>query len=228
MRSQKSMSLASRGSYIQFAVAAGLVFFIPLLVGGFLMSPLRTRFGLGWGAVGVSLTCCAGLVALGFAILLKYPINIVRLRRSLEQLESGVMPSPAALVLIKDEDDLAAIETYMHNIIEQTKQRIETIEQQSHDLVEKETQRAMIESLGAACHHLGQPATIITTYLAMMRRKELPEDVRGMIEECEQAAEKIGDILDKLRSVTEFSVESYLPHEDGTPSRPDERILHLE
>jgi DNA-binding NtrC family response regulator len=52
----------------------------------------------------------------------------------------------------------------------QTRRMRETIRRQQDELLESERHRVMIESLGAACHHMGQPATVILAYLELMRR----------------------------------------------------------
>lgn len=103
----------------------------------------------------------------------------------------------------------------------------DAVEKQKEQLVEAEKQRVMIESLGAACHHLGQPTTVITTYLEMIKRQDLPDEALTMLEGCIDAAKSIGDILTKLQQVSEYRREPYRPSGAG-PARPDEYILKIE
>jgi signal transduction histidine kinase len=98
---------------------------------------------------------------------------------------------------------------------------------QKQELLAAERQRVMIQSLGAACHHLGQPVTIITGYLEMMRRKEQSPEMREMIDNCVKAAESLGEILDRLRRVSEYRTVPYLPTVSDGPVRGDERILEI-
>jgi FixJ family two-component response regulator len=101
------------------------------------------------------------------------------------------------------------------------------VEHQKQQLVEAEKQRVMIESLGAACHHLGQPTTVITTYLEMIKRQDLPQEALTMLEGCIEAANSIGDILNKLQQVSEYRTEPYRPSGENDTSRPDEYILDI-
>lgn len=84
---------------------------------------------------------------------------------------------------------------------------------QNADLMIAERQRVMIESLGAACHHLGQPATVITTCLDLLMKTNPTPEQRRLLEECSVAAEKTADILNRLRSAGEYRSVPYLLHE---------------
>ena len=81
------------------------------------------------------------------------------------------------------------------------------LEKQREKLMDAERQRVMIESLGAACHHLGQPATVISAYLHLMKRAETSPERKEMIDNCLKAAESMGEILQKLQAVSEYRTE---------------------
>lgn len=85
-----------------------------------------------------------------------------------------------------------------------------TIAEQQRALLEAERQRVMIESLATACHHLGQPATVIMTCLALMRRENPSPDMAALITPCETAATAIEDILKRLNRVSEYRTVPYL------------------
>jgi FixJ family two-component response regulator len=85
-----------------------------------------------------------------------------------------------------------------------------TIMAQQEELLQAERQRVMLESLGAACHHLGQPATVITGYLELIKRKETDPEIRAMIEQCIAAAAQMGEILTRLNQVSNYRTESYM------------------
>lgn len=227
MKEEEPLSLVSQGTRVQFVIGVILTSLIPLLVAGFLLSPLRVVYGLNRHAALVILACTAVLAILGLVLLLRYPINVIRLRRFLESLAAGNLPDPATIELIRGEDDMAAIEDCIVSIIHQTETRISALKQQARALVEAETQRTMIASLGAACHHLGQPTTVITTCLDIIARQECQPETRELIEQCKASAVELGKILDRLRSVAEFRVEPYRVAETGEALRTDEYILKI-
>ncbi len=222
MNNSKKLSLVSRGSYAQFAVAVSLICFIPVLIVCLVTGPLKKTLGLSSFVVSVLIIISGLFVLLGFLILLKYPINIMRLRRTLEELSSGKIPDIEDVSLTKNEDDLAAIEGYMIRIVQQTEERISIIEQQSIRLVQMEKQRVIIESLARACHHLGQPMTVIMGYLDMINRHDLSEEIKEMVTSCSESAERAGDILNIFRSVTTFPAEPYPAEPKGESSGSDE------
>ena len=84
------------------------------------------------------------------------------------------------------------------------------LDQQASDLIEAERQRVMLESLGAACHHMGQPATIMMAYLEMLREGETDPERRSMFEQCIQSARRMADILHQLQTVTEYRTVPYV------------------
>jgi len=84
------------------------------------------------------------------------------------------------------------------------------VEEQQAKLLEAERQRVMIESLGAACHHLGQPTTVILGYLSILKR-QLESSASGeMVAECFKAASNIADILRQLQRFSNYRTEPYL------------------
>jgi PAS domain S-box-containing protein len=94
---------------------------------------------------------------------------------------------------------------------------------------EAERQRVMIESLGAACHHLGQPATILLANLGVMQEKVDKSDptVRELVQMSTEAAEALGAILHKLNEVSEYKTTQYLSGREGDLGEPESRILDI-
>ena len=91
-----------------------------------------------------------------------------------------------------------------------------------------EQHRAMLASLGAACHHLGQPATVLLANLEMLkqdkfRESEVFSEIVGL--SCE-AAERIAEILHKMKEVEEFRTTRYIST-TGDSDLPTNRILDL-
>ena len=93
-----------------------------------------------------------------------------------------------------------------------------------------ERQRVMVESLGAACHHLGQPATVLLASLELMAR--MPSQDRAVTEELlassMEAAESLREMLHELNDMTESEYRTTAYLESGHQSGSDApRILDL-
>ena len=222
-------SMQSVGSRHQFSIAVVLISIIPLLAlayvivnnllraGSIDVAGMKTLIGVG---VGVVITMC-----LGYIMLLKYPINIIRLKKYLHDIAEGEIPGD--VTLIKDENDLADIERSMKRIIEQTEERIKTIKEQQDQLLDSERNRVMLESVGAACHHLAQPTTVIVSYLEMMKMQGVPDSMAPMIEECLTSAESMREIIGRLQDVAEYSTESYVEAEKKDGGEIRTRIIKI-
>ncbi len=92
---------------------------------------------------------------------------------------------------------------------------------------EAERRRVMLESLGAACHHLGQPATVLLANLGIMKKKldtQAEPLVRELLDGSIRAMETLGEILHKLNAVEEYKTTKYLEGPDGTVQS---RILEI-
>ena len=63
------------------------------------------------------------------------------------------------------------------------------------ELIEAEQQRVMLESVGAACHHISQPMTSILTTL-QMPHQNLPEDRN-------EIAQTIEEVLNWVKNAAE-------------------------
>lgn len=218
------LSFAYTGARGQFAVALALISVIPLLV----MVCICLTGWLGIEAtldqLGPAVLLVLPFMGLGFLILAKYPINVIRLRHYMESLTQGAIPENVALVT--GEDDLTAIESLMRKVIKQTETRVRTINAQTETLLDAERQRVMIQSLATACHLLGQPATVINIYLEMTQRLKLPAEAQAMLGECRTAADAVAGILARLQHLTLYRTEPYLLPTDQQPGSPEpDRIL---
>lgn len=94
---------------------------------------------------------------------------------------------------------------------------------------EAERRRVMLESLGAACHHLGQPATVLLANVGIIQRRINSDDetVNDLIKSSIEAAETLGEILHKLNSVNEYKTMQYLESIDETKPSDTSRILDI-
>jgi methyl-accepting chemotaxis protein len=234
------MSLNRQGSRSHLAVAITLVAIIPLLCFVFIAfnQQWADRDAPLWPPLIVT-AIAFFLAVLGFLMLRRYPRNIVRLRNYLEQIAAGDFPDQIRLE--DPEDDLNAIEQTMNMVVRQLRGRVQaleveldrvrrlqnTIEAQARALVDAERHRIMIESLGAACHHIGQPATVLRIHLNMLKKHAASAPDADGFERCEKAVDDIADILDKLRGVSEYRTVPYQTFRVGG-SQPDDRILDIE
>jgi len=91
-----------------------------------------------------------------------------------------------------------------------------------------ERKRVMLESLGAACHHVGQPATILMGNLELLNnRLETSDDVtRSLIATSLEAMEEIRKILQRLNDVSEYRTSDYL-REMNKPTSIDSKIIQI-
>ncbi len=83
---------------------------------------------------------------------------------------------------------------------------------------EAERRRVMLESFGAACHHLGQPATVLLANLGIMKRRleeTQDETVKELLDSSISAMETLGEILHKLNSANEYRTTKYLDSPEG-------------
>ena len=88
-----------------------------------------------------------------------------------------------------------------------------------------ERQRVMVESLGTACHHLGQPATIILTSLELMNRSGTDRSTsQELLQSSMEAAESLRKMLHDLNEIAEYKTTSYMS-EQGDSNEPEARIL---
>jgi signal transduction histidine kinase len=220
----RSMSLVSRGVRNQFAVAIVLMSLIPLALLVFLIVEVIPNNSLPTDALNLIALWAFVLAFLGWRLLVKYPINIIRLRRYLDALAKGEIPRQ--INIEKGESDLFAIEQNMNRIILQTEERIHTLENHMQILLETERQRVLLESLGAACHHLGQPTTVLVTSLQIMKNQDLSPDLREMVEACAHSSHEIMEILHKLQGISVYKTEPYLTS-DTTHDPSKDRILKI-
>lgn len=222
----EALSISRRGSWGRLILALMLVSAIPLLSSIALMFgslppadlPLPARIGA------VTLTCA--LIGLGTALLARYPRTTRELRSCLEHIVQGEIPEEIRLA--QDEDDVASIESLMNTLLFQTRMKITRIEHQREALMQAERQRVMLESIGAACHHLAQPATALTMHLELLRRTAGDEAQKQSIDASILCTEQLRETIEKLQRVSEYRTVPYL---DGPGSEnPDgsgDRILDI-
>jgi signal transduction histidine kinase len=231
-------SLITRDAHTQSGIAILLMAVIPALS----LFYLGTIVGAGDTQLTV-LTLIAILflttaVAIpGFLILRKYPDNILKLRQYITDIAKGTLPDKIELVDAQGSDDIKYIESSFNSVLEEMRHRVaraeeqlcvehtlrKTVEQQQQTLLEAERHRAMIQTLGAACHHIGQPATVLQLRLETLQRLATNEEEINEITGCVNAIQLIADILHQLQQVSKFRTVPYI----HTENAPDEEILAI-
>ncbi len=241
----RSTSLTSQRSRYELKIAVALTVVIPMLslalVG---LSLFATVAGYSMSMLTQAGVMVTGLFSgfLGYSILHRYPVNIERLRDYLAQMAAEELPDQATLVL--GEQDIVDIESYLNAIIrglqdkitkldEQlmlSRQMVRTIQKQSDEIVAAEQQRVIIESLGAACHHLGQPATVLSLYLSRVRDLSPQVLEQEEFDACSRAVDDISGILKKLKHVSEYRTTPYVSFADALDLKfvNDARILDID
>lgn len=93
---------------------------------------------------------------------------------------------------------------------------------------EAQTREAMLASLAAACHHLGQPATVLLTSIGMLKDQIdlADQDSVMLLDSAHEAANRLADVLNKLAKTNEYRTTDYLL---STEARgPFNKILDIE
>ncbi len=82
---------------------------------------------------------------------------------------------------------------------------------------EADRQKAMLATVGAACHHLGQPATVLMANLGLMARRIMPNDheFKRLLQSSQEAAEELGRVLYELNTISDYKTTAYLPGENA-------------
>lgn len=164
----------------------------------------------------------------GWQILWRYSKNITCLREHIINIAHGTLPEPVHLYQSGENDDLKCIEEGLNIILYELETRVKLVEEklkvesglrkaleeQHQMLLDAERQRVMMQSLGAACHHLGQPATALRLRLHLMREKVNTLDEMDAIDASIRDMEAIDAILKKLRDVNVYRTEPYLKSSD--------------
>ena len=142
-----------------------------------------------------------------------------------EQVAVDALKEGAMDYLIKGTLSLEMLERSIVNVITKAAM-LKQLEDQRKQLLEVERHRVMIQTLGAACHHLSQPVTVLRTCMVMIKRKDdLSSETHEVIMKAYNAIETVCDILWKMNHVSKFTTEPYL---EAFASGENNEILKLE
>jgi signal transduction histidine kinase len=103
-------------------------------------------------------------VVLGYALLSKYPVNIIRLRRYMEDIVNGRLPDKVRLV--ESMDDIGAIERSMNLIIEQLSGRLTEMESEIER--RQRAERLKDDFVSTVSHELRTPLAIAKEGISLL------------------------------------------------------------
>jgi len=216
-------SLLAHNARNQAMIAIILVAIIPSL-SLFYIGRMAANSHFTFSAISIILLLTILIGFLGFVVLRKYPDNIMKLRQYITEIARGTLPDKIVLADTQSSDDIKYIEDSFNYILAEMRHRIEvaeeqlrvehvlkeTIEQQQQTLLEAERHRVMIQTLGATCHHIGQPATVLQIRLDFLQKLATNEDEIKEITGCINAVQTISNILHQLQQVSEFRTVPYV------------------
>jgi PAS domain S-box-containing protein len=93
-----------------------------------------------------------------------------------------------------------------------------------------EAQQAMLASLATACHHIGQPATVIMGSLGLLKeilKRQGDPEVQHILDDSLHAAEQLAQVLHKFNRLTVYRTVNYLESAENKDS-PENKLLDLE
>lgn len=212
-------------AYKQARIATLLMAVVPSLSLFFIgtMKSVEQRAGLPVYAELVIYGSTLVIAFSGYRILRKYSANIIKLRNQIQKLAEGTLPRKFVLEQTICSDDLKFIENNLNAILSQMNDRLdlikeklriesglrEEIQEQQRTLLQAERHRVMLQSISAACHHPGQPASRLKTRLLQLKKEAHSIDELNETESLLREVEEISNVLQRMREVNEFRTEPY-------------------
>jgi len=237
-RIPRAASLITLDAKTQAKIAVALLAIIPSLSLFYIsITVIRNPGSLSPWIILLTFMLTLTIAIFGFLILRKYPDNILKIRQYITEIAQGTLPEKIQLAHTQDSDDIRYIEDNFNCVLAEMRNRIETaeeqlsvehalretIEQQQETLLEAERQRVMIQTLGAACHHIGQPATVLQLQIDLLLKHVTDDEEIDKITECAQEVHKISDILQQLQRTSTFRRIPYIDSENPL----DEQIIAI-
>ncbi len=232
-------SLVTLDAKTQAKIAVVLLAIIPSLSLFYIsITVVRNPGGFSPWLIFLTFILTLSIAVFGFLVLQKYPKNILKLRQYITEIAQGTLPETIRLAHTQDSDDIRYIEDNFNCVLTEMRHRIETakeqlriehtlrktIEQQQEALMEAERHRVMIQTLGAACHHIGQPATVLQMQMDLLLKHVTDEEEIQRITECAQEVNRITDILQQLQRTSTFRTVPYIDSENQL----DEQIIAID
>jgi|GEM_PF-6066044 len=198
----KQFALRSRGARYQFGIGVALLAIIPILaLAYFFYSRVSIDTLPPWQVF--AMIVAVPVVGLsGYMVLRKYPSNILRLRRYMENIVSGEFPERISLP--DAEEDILVIEKCMNLMIERLRHKVRVIEAEKQSLTAQLYQAQKMESLGlmagGVAHDFGNFLQAIMGHAELARRM-LPANSTAAVENLahlESSAKQAADLVNQM------------------------------
>lgn len=158
------LSLKSRNTRIQFDIAIALISIIPMLALALLYVRALLEDDRALGTYGLILPVALVLAILGHAVLSKYPVTVLKLRKYLEDIVRGDLP--LAIQLDHPENDIQAIERCLNTILGQLKKRVAEMEMEQLRLEMQLCQAQKLRAIGTLAsgiaHEINTPIQFVS------------------------------------------------------------------
>jgi signal transduction histidine kinase len=185
-KAERRISLSSRGARVQFEIAVALTSVIPLLALAYFATRGFWEEGRGFGMQEMLVALVIVLVALGYGLLVKYPLTVIKLRRYLENMVKGELPSE--IRLDDSEDDITSIQRCMNMILEQLRTRVETLEKEQVRLETELCQAQKLQAIGTLAagiaHEINTPIQFVSDNTKFLSETVL--DILGLLDAYRQ------------------------------------------
>ena len=182
----RRISLSSRGARVQFEIAVALTSVIPLLALAYFATRGFWEEGRGMGVQELLVGLVIVLVALGYGLLVKYPLTVIKLRRYLENMVKGELP--AEIRLDESEDDITSIQRCMNMILAQLRTRVETLEKEQTRLETELCQAQKLQAIGTLAagiaHEINTPIQFVSDNTKFLSETVL--DILGLLDAYRQ------------------------------------------
>ncbi len=143
-----------------------------------------------------------------------------------EERAVATMKNGAMDYLVKGSISPWSLQRAILNALEKIKMQAK-VGRQREQLLMAERQRTMLESLGAACHHLGQPAAVLNFCLEALAGEQLSVEGQRLIERSTEALGKINNILWRMQRTTTYRTETYIEQNKASKNGDGCQILAL-
>ncbi len=212
-----SGSIARLGVRAHFDIAVVMITIIPFLCAISLFSPdIRSLIG----AAGRTLVIGLGLVlspGLGYAILVRYPMAIVKLKKHLGDVVRGEIPDQ--IDLISEEADVVAVEHAVNTVLDRLRERVERVSAVNSQLQDELLQSRKLEAVGTlaygVAHEIATPLQILRSNLLFICQvalrpapradSSLAAEMDACVAQANSAAEDISATLSALRDFAPHS-----------------------
>ena len=177
------ISLASQGSRKQFDAAIAIITIIPLLVLTALIRMDKMREAMGVPSFILLITGLVLLMVMGYVMLSRYPATVIKLRKHLEDIAHGEMPS--SIHLFQDENDIRAIEKGMNFVLERLKAKVKDAEDENIELQKEIFNTRKLEAVGSLAtgiaHEVSTPLQYVSSNVTFLSK---------CVEDCFQCLEE--------------------------------------